>query len=183
LQPLGFFPLTMVDLLLVYGLGQMTDFQVQERPWRSALDRAKLLAWINLGFSPFIYWHNRLPEVHYFAVVYALSQLVAGLLLFQVNGVLVRLGAMLPDETLRLETRQFTRLNRWLLVLLLGSMALAPLLGRLREAAPSVGEVVWWLSRGTEWWVIFLVLLPLAMTMALLWKTKEVIMDAVFGPR
>lgn len=183
LQPLGFFPLAMVDILLVYGLGQMTDFQPQERPWRSSLDRAKLLAWINLGFSPFIYWHNRLPEVHYFTVVYALAQLVAGVLLFQVNGVLSRLGAMLPDETLRLETRQFTALNRWLLVLLLASLSFSPLLERLRETGSSVGEVVWWLAQGSEWGVIFLVLLPLAMTMALLWKTKEVIMDAVFGPR
>jgi phosphotransferase system glucose/maltose/N-acetylglucosamine-specific IIC component len=29
--------------------------------------------------------------------------------------------------------------------------------------------------------LIFLVLLPLAMTMALIWKTKEVILDNVFG--
>jgi hypothetical protein len=29
--------------------------------------------------------------------------------------------------------------------------------------------------------MVFLVLLPLAMTMALLWKTKEVILDSVFG--
>jgi hypothetical protein len=30
--------------------------------------------------------------------------------------------------------------------------------------------------------MVFLVLLPLAMTMALLWKIKEVILDGVFGP-
>jgi ABC-type methionine transport system permease subunit len=29
--------------------------------------------------------------------------------------------------------------------------------------------------------LLLLVLLPLAMTMALLWKTKEVILDSVFG--
>jgi hypothetical protein len=37
------------------------------------------------------------------------------------------------------------------------------------------------LERGSQWAVIFLVLLPLAMTMALIWKTKEVILDSVFG--
>ena len=31
------------------------------------------------------------------------------------------------------------------------------------------------------WIIIFLVLLPLAMTMALLWKTKEVILESVFN--
>ena len=31
--------------------------------------------------------------------------------------------------------------------------------------------------------LIFFILLPLAMTMALIWKTKEVILDAVFGER
>ncbi len=37
------------------------------------------------------------------------------------------------------------------------------------------------MERGSLWFLILLVLLPLAMTMALLWKTKEVILDNVFG--
>ena len=40
------------------------------------------------------------------------------------------------------------------------------------------------LDRGSLWFLIVLiplVLLPLAMTMALLWKTKEVILDNVFS--
>jgi hypothetical protein len=42
------------------------------------------------------------------------------------------------------------------------------------------------LDRGNLWCLlplIPLVLLPLALTMALLWKTKEVILDSVFGPK
>jgi hypothetical protein len=39
------------------------------------------------------------------------------------------------------------------------------------------------LDRGSFWFLVLLVLLPLAMTMALLWKTKEVILDNVFGPK
>jgi hypothetical protein len=31
--------------------------------------------------------------------------------------------------------------------------------------------------------LVFFVLLPLAMTMALIWKTKEVILDAMLGAR
>ena len=37
-------------------------------------------------------------------------------------------------------------------------------------------------EHGGLWIVLFLVLLPIAMTMALVWKTKEVIMSSVFGP-
>jgi hypothetical protein len=37
------------------------------------------------------------------------------------------------------------------------------------------------MERGSFWFLILLILLPLAMTMALLWKTKEVILDNVFG--
>ncbi|MGH7970780.1 MAG: hypothetical protein ACREIC_18830, partial [Limisphaerales bacterium] len=48
--------------LLLYGLWQLGDFQKQERVWRSALDRASLLALVNFGLSPFLYWSNRVPE-------------------------------------------------------------------------------------------------------------------------
>jgi hypothetical protein len=37
------------------------------------------------------------------------------------------------------------------------------------------------LEQGSPWLLILLVLLPLAMTMALVWKTKEVILENVFG--
>jgi hypothetical protein len=37
------------------------------------------------------------------------------------------------------------------------------------------------IEHGSLWFLILLVLLPLAMTMALLWKTKEVILESVFG--
>jgi hypothetical protein len=40
-----------------------------------------------------------------------------------------------------------------------------------------------WLNRLGLWTFIFFALLPLAMTMALIWKTKETILDSVFGTR
>ncbi len=39
--------------------------------------------------------------------------------------------------------------------------------------------VLW--ERVGQWVMLFLVLLPIAMTMALMWKTKEVILSSVFG--
>jgi len=183
LKPLELLPLFAVNLLLLYGLWQMGEFQKQERPWRLALDRALLLAVVNLGLCPFIYWHNQMPGESFFGVAVLVLELSGVLFLFNVNLVLRRLAAMLPDEMLRQETRQFTALNRWLLVLLLffsiGFMWLA------QSPHPSifVGRMVFLVDRFSNFLLIFFILLPLAMTMALIWKIKEVILDAVFGAR
>jgi hypothetical protein len=183
LKPLGFLPVLAVNALLVYGLWQMSDFQKQERPWRLALDRAQLLALVLLGLSPFIYWHNKLPGEIFFSDAVLVMELAAVLFLFNLNLVLRRLGAMLPDETLRSETRQFTAFNRWLLVLLVLFVIAITALVQLPHPSPAVGRVLVWIGRASNLLLVFFILLPLAMTMALIWKTKEVILDAVFGAR
>jgi hypothetical protein len=183
LKPLGVLPLLAINGLLLYGLWQMGEFQKQERPWRLALDRALLLALVNLGLSPFVYWHNRMPGEVLFKYAVLLLGLSGVVFLFNLNLVLKRLAAMLPDETLRQETRQFTALNRWLLVMLL-FLAIAFLwLSGLPHITQPVIKVFNWVGRLSGLLLIFFILLPLAMTMALIWKTKEVILDAVFGPR
>ena len=81
------------------------------------------------------------------------------------------------------ETRQFTAFNRWLLVGLLFFAIVVAALVQLPHPAPPVGKVMLWVNRASSLLLIFFILLPLAMTMALIWKTKEVILDAVFGAR
>ena len=183
LKPHGILPALAVNALLLYGLWQMSDFQKQERPWRNALDRALLLALVNLGLCPFIFWHNKMPGEFFFSVAVMLLEISAVLFLFNLNLVLKRLGAMLPDESLRQETRQFTALNRWLLVVLLlvslGFIGLA----EIHLPTLAVGRLLGGIEAASHLILIFFVLLPLAMTMALIWKTKEVILDAVFGTR
>lgn len=183
LKPLGMLPLLAINALLLYGLWQMIAFQKQERPWRQALDRALLLALVNLGLCPFIYWHNRMPGELFFTAAVLVLELSAVLFLFNLNLVLKRLAAMLPDETLRQETRQFTALNRWLLVLLLLFSVAFIWLTQTPHPSLPVGKLVYWAGRFSNLLLIFFILLPLAMTMALIWKTKEVILDAVFGAR
>ena len=183
LKPLGFLPALAVNALLIYGLWQMSDFQRQERPWRQALDRAQLLALVLLGLCPFIYWHNKLPAQSFFNYAVMVLELTGIVFLFNLNLVLKRLGAMLPDETLRHETRQFTAFNRWLLVGLLFFAIVVIALVQLPHPSPPVGKVLIWVSRASNLLLVFFILLPLAMTMALIWKTKEVILDAVFGAR
>src|SRR5271155_3713888 len=88
LKPVGIVPALVVNALLLFGLWLMGDFQKQERPWRNALDRAKLLGLVNLGLSPFIYWHNKMPEQFFFTAVVMLLVLSAVLFLFNLNLVL-----------------------------------------------------------------------------------------------
>ena len=181
LKSFGIVPPLVTTGLLAYGLWQLGDFQKQERVWRAALDRARVLSVINLGLSPFLYWWNRLPANTFFLAMVMTIIVSALLFLASLNQVLQRLGAMLPDEGLRLEIRQFTKLN---LNLLFATVILALLylgLGQLYTPPFWLGLVMTVIERGSLLFLILLVLLPLAMTMALLWKTKEVILESVFG--
>jgi len=167
--------------LLAYGLWQLDSFQKQERPWRGALDRAKIFATINVGLSPFVFWWNHEPGLLLFDISVHVLALSGWFFIFSLNTVLLRLGAMLPDETLRHETRQYTSLNQFLMIALLCLTAVQIALSRIPQLPPQFGAVVALWDRGGLWLMIILTLLPLAMTMALLWKTKEVILDSVFG--
>lgn len=180
---LGVIPPLLSTGLLVYGLWQLSDFQRQERIWRKALDRARVLAMINFGLSPFLYWWNRIPGNLFFLVMVLLMGVCSLLFLVSLNVVLQRLAAMLPDEGLRIETRQFTAIN---LNLLLATLVLVALYVAVRQMT----SIPLWLQvlaeaidRGSFWLLVLLVLLPLALTMALIWKTKEVILDGVFSAK
>ncbi|HEX5219438.1 MAG TPA: hypothetical protein VFZ59_07705 [Verrucomicrobiae bacterium] len=169
--------------LLLFGLWQLGSFQKQERPWRIALDRARLVAVINVGLSPFLYFFNRIPENSFFTLVVVLLGLSGLLFLFNLNLVVARLGEMLPDETLRQETRQFTVLNRTLLVMLLALTSLYIFLVRMPDLPVPLVVLLAHLQRVSHWSLLLLVLLPLSLTMALIWKTKEVVLESVFGTR
>ena len=181
LKSFGIVPALATTGLLAYGLWQLGDFQKQERVWRAALDRAQLFSLINFGLSPFLYWWNKVPNNTFFLAMVLVLTLSALMFLGCLNLVLRRLGAMLPDEALRLETKQFTTLN---LNLLFATFALALVFFGLEQFQTLPfwpGKVVAVMEWASPWFLILPVLLPLAMTMALLWKTKEVILDNVFG--
>jgi hypothetical protein len=175
----GFAPI-LAQAALWYGLWLMGGFQPQERIWALALDRAKLLGLVNLGLSPFLHWHQRMPDVPLFSGAVALLGVSGLFWLLNVNRVLRRLAALLPDETLRTETTVFTTLNGGLLVslpLLLGGFVLLARLGRLPDglagAMPVMGHLRFWL-------LLLVGLLPIAITMSLIWKIKEALLESVF---
>ena len=182
LRPFGFLPPFLAAGLLLLGLLQLAGFRPQERVWRAALDRAEWLALTNLGLSPFLYWWHRLPHEPFFAQAIGLLWITSLLFLFALNQVLQRLVAMVPDEALRAETQLFTTLNLRLILIMLGLVLFY--LGLLfLPALPRAGLRAWLvLNQYWPWLVILLVFLPMSMTMAMLWKTKEVILASVFGP-
>jgi len=188
LKSYGWIPPIISTALLLYGLWQLAGFQKQERIWRRALDIASVLGTINLGLSPFLYFASRISNP-FFTIMVDVLAVCALLFLISLNVVMKRLGAMLPDEALRLETNQFTSLNLNLLIVILVLSALYFLLRLVPSITTSVLQVLpYWLGKLLDnlaqlspFILIMLVLLPLAMTMALLWKTKEIILDSVFG--
>ena len=124
-----------------------------------------------------------MPSHPFFTIVVSVLALSGLLFLLDLNLVLARLGAILPDETLRHETKQFTTMNRALLVAMLFLVALYFVLVRAPGLPPQVLVVVELLERTSHWSLVLLILVPLSMTMALIWKTKEVILASVFDGR
>jgi hypothetical protein len=181
LRPLGVVAPLLVTGLLFYGLMLLATFQTQERVWMAALDRAKAFGLINIGLAPFLCWWNRMPWHPFYNAMVHLMLFTGLLFLFTLNPVLQRLTAMLPDETLRVETRLFSTINRGLLIANLTFLGGYFLLVRATRVPQVLIEflVIW--ERFGQWIMLFLVLLPIAMTMALIWKTKEVILASVFG--
>jgi hypothetical protein len=180
LQPMGLLPPLLATSLLLYGLIQLGDFQKQERIWRQALDRAKLLGIVNIGLSPFVYWWNKIPGETFF-ILGMMVMMISGLLfLFNLNQVLQRLAAMLPDETLRMETKLFSNLNLFLLFLIVALMAIYYGLAQMINLPDFLIYFLIKLESLRHWLLVFLILLPVAMTMTLIWKIKEVIFSSLF---
>ena len=180
LGPAAFAPVFVLSGILWHGLSQLRDFQKQERIWQQALHRAEFFAIINTGLAPFLFWWHRFPFVPFYTVCVAVLAVTGVLFLAQLNQVLRRLSAMLPDEMLRAETRTFTAWNIGLFWTLLASLGLYALLRRF-PIWPGVGGrfFVAFQERAEEL-VLFLILMPVAVTLSLLWKIKEAIFASLF---
>ena len=185
--PLGMLLPPVAFGMLWYGLWLLRSFQPQERIWQEALGEVKLLGLFNLGLSPFLHWHHRAPDELGFTSAVGLLALVFVFYLISLNKMLPRLAAMLPDETLRVESKLFSRMNCVLLavasigcgvnfgVMYLTSLNIEPPELLLQLAATAASQP--WLFMG---FVLAFILIPLSMTMSLLWKTKESILASVF---
>lgn len=182
--PLGMLLPPVAFSMLWYGLWLLRSFQLQERVWQEALGEVKILGLINLGLSPFLHWHHRAPDELGFANAVALLTLVFVFYLMSLNKMLSRLAAMLPDETLRVEAKLFSRMNCVLLAMASIGFGVMYLVSLIEEPPELLLQLVAMAARLQPWlfmaFVLVCVLIPLSMTMSLLWKTKESILASVF---
>ena len=180
-EPLDLLGPILTCCALLYGIFLLGSFRPNERVWQQALDRTRIFSFCMLGLSPFLYFKIRLPEEPFFAICSALLALVSFLFLGSLNFMLQRLSAMLPEQTLRHEIRFFTVANLYLLALFPVILASYTVLLRW-SASPS--WIKFFLQRYemfNPWLLLFLFLLPLAMTMSLIWKTRQVVLHGIFG--
>ena len=173
-------PPLLAGAVLVYGLRQLRDFQKQERIWRRALNRAEALAVVIAGLGPFLYWWHRFPSIRFYSFWVAALAFAFLLLLIEINRVLRRLCAMLPDEHLRQESRMFTTLNIALFLTSLAGLAAGLALYQARDLPRPLAEIASGENPRGLWLALFLNLLPLALTLAILWRVKEVIYLSLF---
>ena len=183
LARMGVFPPLIATALLFFGTWQLGSFQRQERVWVAVQTRAQLIALFILGLSPFLYWFNQVPGNRYFESAALLFNFGGLIFLITVNTLLERLGAMLPDETLRAETRLFTAVNRWLVTVSIVLTLLFYYAIRTPGIVSQFTNILETIAQNRSLLIMPFILIALAMTMALLWKTKEVILESVFGGR
>lgn len=181
----GWIPAAIAMGLLLYGTHLLGSFQMQERIWQHAWERARLVALVNLGLSPFLFFWSKVFSHPFFMITVQVLMITSLLFLYLLNSVLLRLSAMLPDETLRNETTLFTRLNQMILLVIIVTLPFYFVLHKVSRLPRVVVDWLMLLDRGGNLLhftaTLVFVLLPVAMTMALLWKTKEVILSGVFS--
>lgn len=176
---LGFLPALAANLLLLFSLWELGRFRRQASRWQGSLFRARLLALVMVGLSPFLQWWKIIPaREHYQLAVFAF--VLAGLVfLGHLSLVLVRLTELIADRALEDEARLFLGVNLPMVVaVFLGSCAVMTV--SYSSWRPSLVVVLapWFYRLGFS--VLLMVLLPLALNMTLVWKVKQAILDQVF---
>ena len=195
----GIGPALAAMALLWYGTRSLGDFQKQERVWQGTVRFAQVLALLMVGLVPFLHWQQQITSdtmtwssmskaqqhVVYSACIFFTASMMYVL---NLNQVLARLAAMLPDPILRADVRLFVYLNFGLFLLLVIGLwthqkADAVFLG-LREFAPafadSIGSYLG-LTAMMKAVILWVATLVITLTMTMLWKTKEAILNSVFS--
>ena len=170
--------------LVFYGTWQLGAFHKQERIWIAAVERLRMLSLAIFGLSPFLFWRVEVPDAAAFHFAVLLFAALGLLLLYSINHVLLRLVMMLPDEGLRQETRQFATLNQYLLMAIPICMLLYTMLLALVQAGKLPEKLADFIYRSqdiNQWFFLLLFLMPLAITLALIWKIREVVYQSIFG--
>ena len=193
----GVAPLFLSTVILWFGASRLRQFQPQEEIWQSAVKITEILALLMAGLAPFLHWIQVLPELSasgysagqkhiiYSTIIFCTASIM---FLLNLNHVLTRLGAMLPDPILRADIKLFVTLNFILFLPLLVAMWCCRLSDglytALQQQSPSMAEsigsavVLEHLLRASVIWIATLII---ATTMAMMWKAKEAVLNGVFS--
>lgn len=181
LRPLGTLPPVVATGLVLFGVMEAQRFRPQERIWQTTLSRTRIFATVIFGLSPFVFFWSRYPHEDYFRLCMVFLGVCAILFVYHLNLSLRYLARMLPDQTLREDTELFTGMNIILIFFLLISVTVFRLLQQVDTLPLTVIHILDVVAKSGRWSYIFLVLLPVAMSMSLIWKIKETVMSGIFG--
>ena len=167
--------------------------------WQGTVNFAQVLALLMVGLVPFLHWQQQITsdtmtwsqmseaQKH---IVYSTCIFFTASMMYvlNLNHVLARLAAMLPDPILRADVRLFVYLNFGLFLLLVIGLwmhqkADVVFLG-LREFAPAFAESIGsylGLAAMMKAAILWAATLVVTLTMTMLWKTKEAILNSVFS--
>ncbi|MEE2714460.1 MAG: hypothetical protein VYD34_00460 [Verrucomicrobiota bacterium] len=193
----GAMPLLLSTALLWLGASRLRYFKPEEYIWQSAVKITEVLALLMVGLSPFLHWIQILPELSasgytvgqkhiiYSTIIFCTASIM---FLLNLNHVLTRLGAMLPDPILRADIKLFVTLNFILFLPLLVAMWCCRLsdglFGVLQHQAPGMAESIGSpasLEHFMKASVIWIATLIITTTMAMIWKTRESVLNGVFS--
>lgn len=168
-------------LLLVYGVFRLGALHPYERIWQQALFASQTLGLVILGLSPFLYLWSRVPAEPLFARAVAVLLFASVLFLVAVTRVLARLAALLPDPAAQADAQLFHLLTGYV------GLTLATAAGVFywRMSPISLSEFLSLpqqpVAHGLQAFLLMLILIPIAMSMAVTWKLKEVVMAVLVG--
>ncbi len=180
-RALGIFLPVLANGIMLFGLIQMSRFQTGERVWRHALDRTIMVGWVNVGLTPFLYFWHVYPGVMFFSLSVSLLFVCGLVYLYHLNEVLRRLASMIPDHTLWHDTQLFTGMNRRTLSMVMVFALVYHGAQYLPRLSPMWAALLRQAEMVRPWLVVMMVVIPVAMTMSLLWKIKEILLDNLYS--
>lgn len=185
-RPLGWFaivPALVVTSLLWFAVKQLRHFRPDDLPWSKGLESGQFLLLVNLGLIPFLILYHGAPLVPINGYSVGLLGVSSVLFIHRANLILGRLTDLLPDEPLRHEAQLFINFNRTVLFSIPVVLGVLWGLGHIRTMPNTLARIAVGLEELGPWMIVFLILLPTAMTMTLIWKVKEFILHSVFSGR
>lgn len=158
--------LVYVGAVLMYTTGKLTP------RWSGRVRRLLVVLFLQVYFTPFVYWWQRQPTVNYYAVN-LLGLLLSGLLvLLLTNQLAEEVALALHDPVFRVEAA----VCGWAVILLLllpfTAASVYAVAAAIRHGA-DLYSLLLFIGRKVPRGVGFVLILPFTMTMASAWKAKE----------